>query len=488
MTSKVLLIGDLGWRQLYHLGDEAMSEAAIETLNALGIADITLVAGVPDAAKSRYGLDAVSRPGFRKLMSSSEKEERLHKITSALNGRGRFPKSAREVFESVAKSDAIVVGGGGNLNSHGAHHIYDRVALARFAQHLGKPLFISSQTIGPILADHERQLVTEIADTSVCFGVREEASADLMRALASNSRIVPTMDDAILLSPAAPDRVQDHLTEELPKHYIIGSFTHHTGTTGLSRSDYAELLVRILDALAIEFDVDVLLVPHLGSFIEPYRDDQLLNNELHRRSITKRIRTMPMLDARDVLTLTAGAEFTVSTRYHPVVFGPALGVPSFGLVISYYSSIRMRGALRNVGLADMALPFEYWSTGGLMDAIRGVMSNRTSFDEHVTRIRNVRRREQLSWWKSIVRTIEGNAWHHPGTRLNVQEWNIPGVSGLDFERITRVSDRAEFWNQLYREKDKELRLSNQRVEKLEEMLREKSQKPASKRKWGWFRK
>lgn len=114
-----------------------------------------------------------------------------------------------------------------------------------------------------------------------------------------------------------------------------------------------------------------------------------------------------MIAARDALALTSGAEFTVSTRYHPVVFGAGAGVPAIGLVTSYYSAVRMRGALANVGLESFALPFETWMPlfgNRVLDALEAQSERLAS---HIEQVSSQQRIQQCRWWDGIIDDIEG---------------------------------------------------------------------------------
>lgn len=78
---KCVLIGDIGWWDLYHLGDEAMTEAAIDLLTERGVDEITLVAGDPKVSEKFYGLPAVKRLRFSGKWSRKRLDEELEKIT-----------------------------------------------------------------------------------------------------------------------------------------------------------------------------------------------------------------------------------------------------------------------------------------------------------------------------------------------------------------------------------------------------------------------
>lgn len=423
VSMRAVIIGDLGWNYLYHLGDEAMSVAAAGVLKGLG-ADVTLVGGDPVPTTRRYGYESVRRPGFKKAMDYAEKAQRLASLTKALEGRGQVPDDALPVVQSVQSADAVIIGGGGNLNSAGEHHVFDRVALARIARTFEKPLFVSSQTVGPALLDREVDLVKEIAETAECFGSREPTTGQFMRSLVGAEKVYETMDDAILLEPAAYAKVLRTLGGPPPERFVIASFTHHSGTTKLSAAGYRERVSRMLDSIVEKFDVDVLMIPHLGKFAPAKpSSDQIFNAGVVDGTSSGRVRALPIIEADVALALTREAYFSVSTRYHPVVFGPAVGTPAFGLQLSDYSVIRMQGALGNVGLSSFALPTEYLLDEKMfIERVERSMEDSVRLRSHIAWASGVRRAEQVEWWRSIYSAMGGEAFAQTRYRHWVPEF------------------------------------------------------------------
>lgn len=400
---QVVVVGDLAWEGRYHLGDEAMSEVVLDQLRQRGDA-VTFIAGDPEITQRMYGVDAVPRLGFRGL-SRDEQERLLIDLADAAAGRVHAPGGTQPTLNALRAADAVVIAGGGNLNSIGIHHVFERLAVTRIAKRLGIPLYVTSQTVGPHLRDSERELVAEIARYARVFGVREHHSATLMRALCgAEARVVHTLDDAVLLesTPVSVDL-------SAPTRYAVGSFTFHSKTTALHADDYYRELAAILDQIAEQLDIDVLLLPHMSTFEEPNKlgveDDGYGHSRIVEFSRSGRLRALPLLPAKELLALTAGADFSISTRYHPLIFGAALGVPAIGIVTSYYSAIRMRGALANVGMEGFAIPFEHWRASfapALIDALR---SRLPEFRTHLHATGSAARAHQQDWWDELITSM-----------------------------------------------------------------------------------
>src|SRR5699024_4536094 len=144
-----LVLGDIGRGNLYHVGDEAMAEAAVDALQARGATGITLVATDADVAAQRYHLPAVQRLGVAPAWSTADRDDALARAAS-----GRIePDSLLERLDAaVRRTDAVLISGGGNMNTHYAHHLDERAVLTRLARRHAKPLIVAAQTIGPDLS------------------------------------------------------------------------------------------------------------------------------------------------------------------------------------------------------------------------------------------------------------------------------------------------------------------------------------------------
>ncbi|WIE80440.1 polysaccharide pyruvyl transferase family protein [Curtobacterium sp. MCSS17_016] len=404
---KIVVVGDIGWKDLYHLGDEAMTDAAIELLRARGITDITVTGGTPDIAADFYQVPAVSRIGFVGRWSRARMEARLAQLDEELASFIDDAGEAKDAITAISRADAVLIAGGGNLNSRHVQHMFERVSMVRIAKHFGKPVALTSQTIGPDIVDGDRALLQEILDYAVLIGARESDTRSLLLRLGVDpSKVHHCMDDALMLTASDADHAA--VEQYVSDRYVIGSFAGHAKGTHLDDDEYYRLLAMQLDSLGDRYDARVLLVPHAGSLHDDRRRHDIgTHEEILRRSRSGRLEALPMITARQLVALTKGATLTLSSRYHPAVFGPSAGVPSLTVVPSYYSSVRMRGALRNVGLEGFAMPVDAVESGTMESILVDIDANRQSFTDHMSTTVAARKAEQNVWWDAIVDVLRG---------------------------------------------------------------------------------
>lgn len=463
----VVIIGDIGWRELYHLGDEAMTEVAAEELGLRTDVELTLVAGHPHVASEMYGFNAVGRVGFLGKYGREENNKRLAAVGKVLAA-----KSFKEgtIYSAIRDCDAVVIAGGGNLNSDTYHLLYERLAATRIASHFGKPLFVTSQTVGPMITPDDLSKVKEIGDYALCFGARESYTYNLMsQALRDESKIYHTLDDAFLLEPDA-DAISRVDAMNLPPSFVAASFTNHSGEIWESSDDYYSDIAYYLDLLVREFDVDILLIPHAGSFDSRVKKrDQRGNESIASRTKTGRIHVLPMMMARDDVEIIKRSVFSLSTRYHPTVFATASAVPAIAISSTYYSSVRMRGSMGNLGVEKFVVPGSSLSL--LRDACAEAVEERDNVVAHLERARDIVGRYQIEWWDCIARAIETGRWKGP-------EQTIPRVptyrgrpewSSIN-EALTPLFERVTMDTQSVKALRRRLTIAEERSEALEAEL------------------
>lgn len=433
---RVTVIGDIGWRYLYHLGDEAMTEAAIDMLRARGIDDIILVAGEPEVSEAFYGLPCVPRVGFKSGWNRARNSTHLDGVTETLQ-KGTFAEGS--IYAAIRDSDALLIAGGGNMNSNHYHLLYERLAATRIAEFFGKPLFVTSQTVGPQLRPMDREKAAEIAQYATCFGARELTTFELLRTLTDHPETVHhTMDDAMLLRSNDESRAA---VEELDTgdRYIVASFTNHQGTVWNDADTYYRDIAALCDALAVRHDANVLLAPHAGS-LDPERTtrDQESNATIAGHSTSGRVRELRQVTAREDVSLIEGALLSLSTRYHPTVFGPAAATPTGSIAPSYYSSIRMRGSMRNIGLERFVVPTVAMHLAE--DAFSELITDAASVRAHMEKSRAIAADYQNRWWDSIVDAIKTGTWTSPGSLPQIETYVPKGEWSRENESLTSVSD------------------------------------------------
>lgn len=456
-----------------------MTEFALEALHARGASHITLVAGDPAHAAELYGVDTLPRIGFAPGRPANRRR-RDQVLAVAAGSTDALPAedTAHAVISAVRDADAVLIAGGGNLNSMFAHHIFERSTLAAIARQLDTPYALTSQTVGPLIYDEDRDILDELFTHAQVVGCREAHTLALIADLTSGrARTAPQMDDAYSLT-AAPD---DHRAVEVytGAPFILASFAERGSSPTLTDHRYRTTLIDATRDIADRTGLPVLLAPHGGALppaaeTRDQHTDRLIAEAVDRPGVT----ALPMLTARQVVALTSAAKAVVGTRYHAGIFAAAAGTPHVSLAPNLYSSVRMRGAAANVGMQEFVVPFH--ATDRIVDTVVGA-SEDSETRSALARTADVGHAEHRAWWDHLIATVKAplptaeSADHMPPAHTPV-----PVIANTHIGDVTVAQaqlDAVEDLGRAYAKHDRratladrELRAFRTRVAGLEEQL------------------
>ena len=387
---RVLVIGDIG-QHTYHVGDEAMTIASAAALSEGGAAVTLMTRDVDHSA--RYIGAAVNHeagtpygylPFFLFPWAPAEREltlAALECVLTQLHADREHPSIAElsvlpqvqalpevlhplaqtvermvEFADAIATMDAVVVSGGGNLNSRYGWLLYERAAAVRAAEHAGVPVYVTGQSLGPVLNPEDAQVLERMLRTARSVTVREHSSLAWCRERGIDARL--SVDDATDYLAASPARTLHYAEgvsagqalDELPEHYVCVTVNECT-------DQQAQQIARLLDNMWREHGYAPVFLSHFGDPQNPESGDIQVHQRIAEQlSPSTPATLLPILHADQSVTVHRGAAFTLTSRYHPAVFSAAAGIPVLALVPDAFTQMRAGGALRQYGLGEFTLP------------------------------------------------------------------------------------------------------------------------------------
>jgi hypothetical protein len=344
----IIIQADMG-QPVYHVGDEAMAQAAVWRLRGLGFSDLTLLSRGDSRSEQTYGDQTRFAPTPQFPWPPVDRERYLDEIRQVLAGRTDALPPHDQVFaliELFRQGDALLISGGGNLNSQYGWLLYERAACALIARHFGLPVVISGQTIGPELSQPDRRVLAELLESAQLVCLREASSYALARQLCPHHQgLVAGLDDAFVLPPPTVE-------PEGPPGGLIATLS--PVESGLDPDRAAAAYARLIDQVADLTSSTVRLVPQMATW-----DQADIDQDMHRRVAAQMrhpVEQRPLESALTAAAITQRAAWIITTRYHPVVFGLAGGARVMALSGGPYSSTRLDGALAHWGLRQASLP------------------------------------------------------------------------------------------------------------------------------------
>lgn len=392
---RVLVIGDIG-QHTYHVGDEAMTIASAQALSEGGAAVTLMTRDVDHSA--RYIGAAVNHeaaqheagapyeylpfllfpwaPAERELTLAAleciltelhaDRERpsvtelvvlpQVQALPEVLHPLAQTVERMVEFADSIAAMDAVVVSGGGNLNSRYGWLLYERAAAVRAAEHAGVPVYVTGQSLGPILNPEDAQVLERMLRTARSVTVRERSSLAWCRERGIDARL--SVDDATDYSVASPARTLHYAEgisagqalDELPEQYVCVTVNECT-------DQQAQQIARLLDGMWREHGYVPVFLSHYGDPQDPTSGDIQAHQRIAERLSTSTPATLlPILHADQSVTVHRAAAFTLTSRYHPAVFSAAAGIPVLALVPDAFTQVRVGGALSLYGWGEFTLP------------------------------------------------------------------------------------------------------------------------------------
>ena len=392
---RVLVIGDIG-QHTYHVGDEAMTIASAQALSEGGAAVTLMTRDVGhsaryigaavnhEAAQHEAGAPYEYLPFFLFPWAPAERELTLAALecilaqlhadrerTSAaelvalpqvqalpemLHPLAQTVERMVEFADAIATMDAVVVSGGGNLNSRYGWLLYERAAAVRAAEHAGVPVYVTGQSLGPVLNPEDAQILERMLRTARSVTVRERSSLAWCRERGIDARL--SVDDATDYPVASPARTLHYAEgvsagqalDELPEHYVCVTVNECT-------DQQAQQIARLLDGMWREHGYAPVFLSHYGDPQDPASGDIQAHQRIAKRLSTSTPATLlPILHADQSIAVHRAAAFTLTSRYHPAVFSAAAGIPVLAIVPDAFTQMRVGGALRQYGLGEFTLP------------------------------------------------------------------------------------------------------------------------------------
>ena len=392
---RVLVIGDIG-QHTYHVGDEAMTIASAQALSEGGAAVTLMTRDVDHSA--RYIGAAVNHeaaqheagapyeylpfllfpwaPAERELTLAAleciltelhaDRERpsvtelvvlpQVQALPEVLHPLAQTVERMVEFADSIAAMDAVVVSGGGNLNSRYGWLLYERAAAVSAAEHAGVPVYVTGQSLGPVLNPEDAQVLERMLRTARSVTVREHSSLAWCRERGIDARL--SVDDATDYLPASPARTLHYAEgvsagqalDELPERYVCVTVNGCT-------DQQAQQIARLLDGMWREHGYAPVFLSHFGDPQNPESGDIQVHQRIAEQlSPSTPAALLPILHADQSITVHCGAAFTLTSRYHPAVFSAAAGIPVLALVPDAFTQMRVGGALRQYGLGEFTLP------------------------------------------------------------------------------------------------------------------------------------
>lgn len=399
---KILVLSDMGQHN-YHVGDEAMGIAAADEMIARGH-DVVFLTRDPEHTRTHIGTGVDYFHTLQFPWPPAEREARFAEFRRFLDGERNFcaPEVEAEFaryVDDVASVDAVLMAGGGNLNSVYGWLLYERAALVAAANFHGKQIAISGQSVGPVLTGHDAQVLGSMLNSADLVSMREPSSQAWCRQRGIAS--VASVDDATFYAPK--ERTLPGEGElYLPDRFVSVTFNNLD-------TDQVIAAAALLDRISNEHGLTAVFVPHQA---DPslQNGDVALHQQVADRMKTKSV-VLPAVHTDTAVRVHREACIVLTTRYHPAVLALAYGVPSLGLISEAYTDVRLGGAMGHFGMGDFALSLSFLTSTSspelVFDAFSDLVNRRAEISAQLQVRSEELRTFETQWWDDVATVLAG---------------------------------------------------------------------------------
>ena len=355
---KVLMFSDIcGKSSGYHVGDEAMAEVAVARLKKIcGTENITLACASPKAVTATYGVPSFAYYNFTDTQHADLK---IHRPLSYL-------KSTAVLQYQLRKHDVLFICGGGNLTSEWPGVLESRMRLIQAALKLNKKVVLVSQTLGPYSPEHRRKYAHLLPQLD-WVGVRDKHYSHKQ----TEATVKYAIDDASFLKPEHSARTSKVASGQKP--YMTFSMRKF----GDANDSLLDILSQEVAKINTNKGVNTVFIPHHSP--NGGGDTALINQRSHYFQSDLDLTIVDPIElAAPLKALTSEGSWTVSMRYHQIVFALSTGVPVVGIYVNEYTQAKLRGAFEQFGLEPKLLAIDEVN-GKLEPLIEQAISEKSLF-------------------------------------------------------------------------------------------------------------
>lgn len=306
---------------------------------------------------------------WRAIQETKGIRYRLRQAVRPLLGRPPLPSVDRGLDTLLASCQAALITGGGTINTREpAGHSLRRIhAMVHYFHHLGLPVFMSGQTIGPLgIHDEHDRMAREIVEIVDVLTVRDHQYSrrylDMIEA--KPRQFLETFDDAYSL-PYQDIALPEPISSWFHSHEVAAlNVTDYTADDPAKRSFIARLAELLLERWADRL-VFVSHHPNDLSHLQIIHD--MLANSVKDRVLVPDTRYWQDRQLKKMISL---CRFAVGGRYHFIVFAGTSNTPFVGMSGNHYSYIKQDGFARQLGLENFILTEkETWDMDAVLDRV-----------------------------------------------------------------------------------------------------------------------
>jgi len=289
------------------------------------------------------------------------------------------PRRLHQFVRDNQQADLVIACGGGYLRT-ASSGLRDKLLLhvtcLNFlaAKYLGKPVFLYSQSIGPVHGEWQRDKLRRTLDQVDLIEPREDVSVRFLQELQTSAKTVPTADPALLLGDTG--QFPEQHVRLRPDRLHVGLTVRKWFKTERELDAYIRAVAQTIDYLIAQHNAEVFYVPQV--IAENFGDDdRLIARRVHDAVQNKECFTVVDADLHpfEVIGLCGRMDIFIGTRMHSNIFALINHVP----VVAIEYEHKTKGIMRGLGLEPLTVDIQGVTFDTLRQKVDMVLADRDHY-------------------------------------------------------------------------------------------------------------
>lgn len=316
-----------------------------------------------------------------------------------------LPRNIRETVKLYRESDALIVKGGGFLQTFGKitdgyftyYHIYSLL----FANRINLPIYVMPNSFGPLDGFSVKWQVRKALKKCKVIYCRESISYDYMKNTFPDIDFKLTYDLGFYLQPQEPKETYK-LTEK--KNVVAITvrpyrFPEHSSDVNKLYENYLKSITEFCSYL-INKGFYPNLIQHTLA-VNSHEDDMTAIQKIQSNLPTGKygIFADTSYNCSKMKSIYSHCDYIVGTRFHSVIFSLASHVPALSIA---YGGNKSRGIMKDIGFEEYVIDIDKITTSELISKFDVIVKNKENIQRQLADVMPSIEIER----KSIVAYIE----------------------------------------------------------------------------------
>ncbi len=292
-----------------------------------------------------------------------------------------LPYGLKDFIATLSKADMIIGTGGGYLTTSDkslTSDVWLFFSCLNFltGYYIGKPVYLYSQSIGPLKSRLSRQIVKFALKRTRLVEVREDISFQIAKDMKIAAPVIRTSDAAFLLK----GKQSSFNIKKAKNSLLIGVTVRNWFNSKTKMDKYLDVVAKEIDYLIDTHGATIISMPQVIAANYSDDDRQVASDLWHRvKNQDKFTMVTEDFDPVELIAIYSKMDIFIGTRMHSNIFALINHVPVMAIQYEHKTA----GIMKKLGLSDCVLDINNIRYEDLRDKVDRIIEKRHEYRNHI---------------------------------------------------------------------------------------------------------